>query len=87
MIDFIKARKNFLRATKRYDNQKWNDFSNNPFFQMAPALSDPHLRNCRVLESRDKLLEYLPKDSIVAEVGTLHGHFAEKILSITKNRR
>jgi hypothetical protein len=30
------------------------------------------------------MLEFLPANSIVAEVGTLYGHFAEKILSITK---
>jgi hypothetical protein len=84
MIDFVRARKSFLKATEDYDNQEWNDWSNNPFTIMAPPLSDSHLRNCRVLESREKMLEFLPANSIVAEVGTLYGHFAEKILSITK---
>ena len=87
MIDFVKARKKFIRATKRYNNKEWNDFSNNSFFQMGPPLSNLHLKNCRVLESREKLLEYLPKDSVVAEVGTLYGDFAEKILFITKPKK
>ena len=50
-------------------------------------LQDCHVRNCRFVESRLKLLEYLPKDSVVAEVGTEYGRFAEKILAIAKPKK
>jgi hypothetical protein len=33
------------------------------------------------------MLKYLPKNSLVAEVGTQYGHFAEKILAIAKPKK
>ena len=50
-------------------------------------LQDCHVRNCRFVESRLKILEDLPKDSVVAEVGTQYGRFAEKILAIAKPKK
>ena len=50
-------------------------------------LQDCHVKNFRFVESRLKILEYLPKDSVVAEVGTQYGHFAEKILAIAKPKK
>jgi hypothetical protein len=50
-------------------------------------LQDCHVRNCRFVESRLKILEYLPKDSVVAEVGTQYGRFAEKNLAIAKPKK
>ena len=87
MIDFIKARENFLQATEGYDNQKWNDLTHNPFFIMAPPLSESHLKNCQLVESREKMLEKLPEAGIVAEVGTQYGNFAETILAVTKPKK
>jgi Methyltransferase domain len=48
----------------------------------APQLQEPHLRDCMVLPNRTILLEHLPHDATVAEVGTLHGDFAREILRI-----
>jgi phospholipid N-methyltransferase len=45
------------------------------------------LRIVALLESRLKMLEYLPKNSVVAEVGTQYGYFAEKILAIAKPKK
>jgi phospholipid N-methyltransferase len=87
MFDFIEYKKRFLEATKDWNNEKWNNFDDNPFLLSAPMLQDCHVKNCRFVESRLKILEYLPKNSVVAEVGTQYGHFAEKILAIAKPKK
>ncbi|MEG4349237.1 hypothetical protein QUA74_05780 [Microcoleus sp. LAD1_D3] len=84
MFDFIEYKKRFLQATKGWDNKKWNNLDDNPLVLSAPKLQDCHIKNCRFVESRLKILEYLPKDSVVAEVGTQYGHFAEKIRPLAK---
>ena len=47
-------------------------------------LSEKHLENCRVLPSRDEILNFLPKNGKVAEVGVLYGDFTKKIIAQTK---
>jgi len=87
MFDFIRYKQNFLDATEGWDNEKWSNFNDNPFLLSSPILQNCHVKNCRLVESRAKMLEYLPKDSVVAEVGTQYGLFAEKILSIAKPKK
>jgi hypothetical protein len=87
MFDFIRHKQNFLNATEGWDNEKWSNFNNNPLLISSPILQDCHVKNCRLVESRVKMLEYLPKDSVVAEVGTQYGRFAEKIISIAKPQK
>ena len=87
MFDFIKYKQNFLDATKDWDNEKWSNFNDNSFLISSPILQNCHVKNCRLVESRAKMLEYLPKNSVVAEVGTQYGRFAEKIISITKPKK
>ena len=87
MFDFIEYKKRFLEATKDWNNEKWNNFDDNPFLLSAPMLQDCHVRNCRFVESRLKILEYLPKDSVVAEVGTQYGYFAEQIMAIARPKK
>ena len=87
MFDFIKYKQNFLEATQGWDNEKWSNFNQNPFLLSSPILQDCHVKNCRLVESRAKMLEYLPKNSVVAEVGTQYGRFAEKILAVTKPQK
>lgn len=87
MFDFIKYKKRFVEATKGWDNEKWSNVDSNSFLISAPILQNRHVKNCRLVESRAKLLEYLPKDSVVAEVGTQYGNFAEKIFSITQPKK
>jgi hypothetical protein len=48
----------------------------------AAALTDAHLRDCRVVPDRLCLLEKLPKHGVVAEVGVLAGDFSASILEI-----
>lgn len=45
-------------------------------------LEHQHIVNCRILLDRETLLEYLPKNAIVAEIGVDQGDFSEKILQI-----
>jgi hypothetical protein len=50
-------------------------------------LQDCHVKNCRFVESRLKILEYQPKNSVVAEVGSQYGRFAEEIIAIAKPKK
>lgn len=87
MFDFLQYKQNFLAATNDWDNQKWNNLNDNPFVLGSPRLQNCHVKNCRLVESRVKMLEYLPKNSVVAEVGTQYGQFAAKILAITQPQK
>ena len=54
-------------------------------FREARWLEKRHVQNCRVVQTRTALLEEcLPKEGIVAEVGTQYGHFAKEILHTTR---
>ena len=52
----------------------------------APMLRDEHLAHCTVLADRLRLLDELPKQGVVAEIGVLHGEFSEEILERTQPR-
>jgi acetyltransferase-like isoleucine patch superfamily enzyme/SAM-dependent methyltransferase len=49
-----------------------------------PPLSELHLKNSRILSSREKILELMPQGGICAEIGTQTGDFARRILAILK---
>lgn len=49
----------------------------------AKLLSAKHVRNCKVLEIRDAILEYMPKKGVCAELGIFRCQFSEKILRTT----
>ncbi|NJK75784.1 MAG: class I SAM-dependent methyltransferase [Microcoleus sp. SU_5_6] len=87
MFDFLQYKQNFLAATEDWDNEKWNNFNDNPLVLVAPKLENCHVKNCRLVESRVKMLELLPKNAVVAEVGTQYGRFAEKILTIARPKK
>ena len=52
----------------------------------APPLSVEHLSSCHVVQDRYALLDALPKQAVVAEVGVLFGDFSEEILRRTEPR-
>lgn len=43
-------------------------------------LENRHIKNCKVLIDRYEILQYMPKNAFVAEVGVLAGDFSERIL-------
>lgn len=47
-------------------------------------LQQKHIGNLQVLTSRDVLLEVLPKNGIVAEIGVNKGEFSQKILELNQ---
>ena len=46
-------------------------------------LEDKHLENCKVISNRINLLDYLPKESVCAELGVLEGKYTKEIISRT----
>lgn len=50
-------------------------------------IHDKQLENCKVVSSREKILEVLPKNGICAELGVEHGIFSNKILDINKPKK
>ena len=50
-------------------------------------LEERNIINLKIILNREKLLEYLPKNGIVAELGVDKGDFSEKIISISKPKK
>lgn len=46
-----------------------------------------HLKNCKVLPTRDHLMIDLPKNAVIAELGVFQGIFARRIYDYTKPKK
>jgi hypothetical protein len=51
---------------------------------VIPLLTERHVQNCRLLASRDLILERVPKGGVAAEVGVQTGSFSRLILDIAR---
>ena len=49
----------------------------------AKPLQAKHICNCKLVENRVKMLEYMPKNAVCAELGVLNGDYSASILEIT----
>lgn len=47
-------------------------------------LQEKHISNLKIITDRETLLQRLPKNAIIAEIGVDKGAFSEKIIQITK---
>lgn len=66
------------------DRVPLDDGETEDYFQPAPMLGARHVRNCRLVAERAELLKFcLPKQAVVAEIGTDQGNFAALILEHT----
>lgn len=48
------------------------------------SLQEKHIHNCKLVENREKMLEYMPKKAVCAEIGILECAFSDKILTTTQ---
>jgi Methyltransferase domain len=77
-------------ARKTLGLQSWEDLTVQQHRAMWPAakeLQEKHIRNCQLLVNREKMLEYMPKDAVCAEIGIWKCDFSEKIINITQPKK
>ncbi len=53
----------------------------------SPVLTDIHLRNLKIISDRDAMLNLLPKNGIIAELGVDEGLFSKEIISKCKPQK
>jgi predicted O-methyltransferase YrrM len=58
-----------------------------PFHDRAPEIPQHLLDECRLLQSRNELIKLLPKNGVVAEIGTDKGAFARLILDTCRPKQ
>lgn len=88
MLDLAQLRTNIQekQAELRKAIEQYKLASQAELIPWAPSLDFLHLNNCRVLPSREHILDLLPKNSICAEIGTQYGNFAKSIIDRTQPR-
>ena len=53
----------------------------------APVLPDEVVSNCKLISSRTKILELIPKGGVAIEVGVAYGDFSEMIINEIKPKK
>ena len=47
---------------------------------IPPMLQDRHLENCRIVANRDRIIQLMPREGRIAEIGVLAGDFSRVLL-------
>ena len=53
----------------------------------AEKLTSRHIKNCKLVEDRIKMLDFIPKGGVCAEIGILKGDYSRYILDIVKPQK
>jgi len=77
-----------LEASRKAFSSQLKEFeqAGRRYIDRAPSLPQELIENCRIYSDRYKLLESLPRQGVVAEVGTDRGDFAARIMAVTQPR-
>ena len=70
-----------------YNEIKQNELLIQDEIDFFVDLEEKHIRNLRVFLDRNAMLEALPKNTIIAEIGVAEGNFSEKLISITRPKK
>lgn len=61
--------------------------SRREMWPFAEKLTTRHIKNCKLVEDRIKMLEEIPKGGVCAEIGILKGDYSRYILDIVKPQK
>lgn len=75
MLQKILNRFRIFFSSMTYRREIW------PFTE---KLKNKHIKNCRLVEDRIKMLDLIPKGGVCAEIGILNGDYSRYILDIVK---
>jgi predicted O-methyltransferase YrrM len=71
-----RKRRDFARTLREFVSKR----GRNQYHNAAPELPAEKLAGCEILSSRLTLLDRLPKNSVIAEIGTSNGDFSVTLL-------
>lgn len=72
------------RVVRFFYKTKYKKYIKN---QKLVSLKTENLENCRLLVDRKQMLDFFPKNSVVAEIGVANGDFSREIISKTSPSR
>jgi len=73
-------------SIEKHTRDDTKSFVDEKVFLTPRWLPQEYLTHCTLLSDRTELIKRLPRDAIVAEVGTQFGNFAKQILELSRPR-